>query len=146
MALLIQKIFFLKNPKFGRNRVFLKKVRTFHTHSIANWPTSRDFENTMIFQIRFRETSSFCLLEKLIIHLNSMATLIIFGFKKVKNCASLDFPVLVECKKRTRWGVVFFRYFSREAKLLFATCSDGILLNKSNKNSWFMKEPRYYKN
>ena len=74
----------------------------FYTPSTANSPTSRDFENTLIFQKRFRETSSFCLLEMLIFHSHSMATLMIFGGKKVRNCSSLDFPVLVECKKPTR--------------------------------------------
>ena len=65
----------------------------FYTHSTANSPNSRDFETTMIFQKRFRETSFVCLLEMLKFLSHSMATLIILGGKKLRNCSSLDFPV-----------------------------------------------------
>ena len=75
----------------------------FYTHSTMNSPTSRDFENTMIFQKCFRETSSFCLLEMLIFHSHSMATLISFGGKKSEIAQSSIFLFSWNVKKRKRW-------------------------------------------
>ena len=125
----------------------LSKKLAFYTHFTANWATSRDFEiKVMIFQKRFRETSFVCLWEMLINHSHSMATLINFGGKISEIAQSSFFMFSWNMKNASGECIVFNPYHSGEAQLCSATASDGTLLIKWNKNSCFMKGPRYYKN
>ena len=98
----IWKYWDFKNPNFRRIRVLLKKL-TFYTHSTANSTTSRDFGKNYDFSKTLPRNFFRLSLRNANISFALYGDFDKFWWKKVRNCAILDFYVFVECKKRKRW-------------------------------------------
>ena len=96
-------------------------------------------KKTWFFKNASAETSFLCLQEMLIFLSHSMSNLRHFSAK------SSIFMFWLSVKNANGECMVFNPYYSRQAKLRLAIRFDRILQSRSNKISWFMKGPQYYK-